>query len=221
MTVRQAFEQEQPRLFGLPDDGFPTEERKEVVVGKTPYIRFDLNDYSVPHKLVRRTVQVRATTARVRVLDGMEVVADHERSFDQGQQVEDQTHIQGLVDFKQRAHENRSQDRVLCAVPQAAQLLQRLAERGGNLGSAVAGLGRLLDHYGPVEVGLGVAEALAKDVPHVGAVRHMLECRRHGLGLPPPVAVVLPDKPELRNLHVRPHDLGGYDRLTTKEHIDE
>jgi len=33
----------------LPANGYPTEERKQVSVGKTPYVRFDLNDYSVPH----------------------------------------------------------------------------------------------------------------------------------------------------------------------------
>jgi hypothetical protein len=33
-------------------------ERVEVRVGKTPYVRFDLNDYSVPHTHVQRTLTV-------------------------------------------------------------------------------------------------------------------------------------------------------------------
>jgi hypothetical protein len=31
---------------------FPTDEIKAVSAGKTPYVRFDLNDYSIPHTCV-------------------------------------------------------------------------------------------------------------------------------------------------------------------------
>jgi hypothetical protein len=80
-TVRAVFEEERPQLLSLPADPFPAEERVEVSVGKTPYVRFDLNDYSVPHTCVRRTLTVLATFERVRVLDGATVVADHGRSY--------------------------------------------------------------------------------------------------------------------------------------------
>lgn len=46
-------------------DDFPTNERLPVEVGKTPYARFDLNDYSVPHDRVRRTVTVVASLDQV------------------------------------------------------------------------------------------------------------------------------------------------------------
>lgn len=48
ISVGEAFEKERPSLIALPDNPFPTDERIEVSVGKTPYVRFDLNDYSVP-----------------------------------------------------------------------------------------------------------------------------------------------------------------------------
>ncbi|QXP84903.1 IS21 family transposase [Methylococcus sp. Mc7] len=67
--VGEVFAEEQPRLIGLPDNPFPTEERTEVKAGKTPYIRFDLNDYSIPHTHVRRLLTVMADPERVRVLD--------------------------------------------------------------------------------------------------------------------------------------------------------
>jgi transposase len=47
-TVRDVFAEEQKSLLALPGDDFPCDERVEVHVGKTPYARFDLNDYSVP-----------------------------------------------------------------------------------------------------------------------------------------------------------------------------
>jgi len=80
MTVRDAFEKEQPALLHLPDNPFLTDERIDVSVGKTPYIRFDLNDYSVPHTHVRQTLSVLASITTVRVLDGGDVIAQHPRS---------------------------------------------------------------------------------------------------------------------------------------------
>jgi hypothetical protein len=65
--VEQAFEEERPRLVALPGDDYPVEERLDVRVGKTPCVRFDRNDYSVPHTHVRRTLQVlRSRKARDR-----------------------------------------------------------------------------------------------------------------------------------------------------------
>jgi hypothetical protein len=85
LTVREAFAQEQPRLLALPGNPYVTSERKEVSIGKTPYARFDLNDYSVPHTQVRKLLTVVADPDRVRILDGQEVVASHPRSYDKGE----------------------------------------------------------------------------------------------------------------------------------------
>src|ERR1700733_15139908 len=48
-TVREVFLDEAARLLPLPDNPAPLLERVAVKVGKTPYVRFDLNDYSIPH----------------------------------------------------------------------------------------------------------------------------------------------------------------------------
>lgn len=43
LTVAQAFEQEKSHLMSVPETPYVVYDRKEVHVGKTPYIRFDLN----------------------------------------------------------------------------------------------------------------------------------------------------------------------------------
>lgn len=48
ITVHDAFEQERPSLMALPATPFSCDELRAVSVGKTPYVRFDLNDYSIP-----------------------------------------------------------------------------------------------------------------------------------------------------------------------------
>jgi transposase len=58
LCVSQAFQAERSSLMALPGNEYPSGQRVAVQVGKTPYVRFDLNDYSVPHTHVRRTLSV-------------------------------------------------------------------------------------------------------------------------------------------------------------------
>lgn len=136
LTVREAFVREQPRLLALPANPYVTDECVEVSVGKTPYVRFDLNDYTVPHTQVRKTLTVMADTARVRVLDGSEVVASHPRNYDKGVQIEDPAHIARLVERKAQAHAQRGMSRLAQAAPASTELLARAAERGEGLGAS-------------------------------------------------------------------------------------
>jgi len=214
MSVAEAFAKERPLLLSLPDNPFPTDEREEVSVGKTPYVRFDRNDYSVPHIYVRRTLSVLASLTQVRVLDGETVIATHARIFDKGAQVENPAHIATLVDHKRRARRHRGQDRLAHAVPVSRDLLQAAAERGDNLGAITAALLRLLDQYGAAALAPAIAEALARGVPHPNAVRLALERRRDEQGQPPPVTVPLPNHPKARHLSVPPASLAAYDKLT-------
>jgi hypothetical protein len=65
-TVREVFTEEVARLLSLPDNPAPLLERVTVKVGKTPYVRFDLNDYSVPASHVRRVLTVLADPHELR-----------------------------------------------------------------------------------------------------------------------------------------------------------
>ncbi|HEB86915.1 MAG TPA: IS21 family transposase, partial [Gammaproteobacteria bacterium] len=166
MTVREAFAQEQPHLLALPDNPFETDERVAVSVGKTPYIRFDLNDYSVPHTQVRRSVTVMASRIRVRVLDGSEVIAEHPRVYGKGEQIENPAHLEALVSDKRAARHHRGQDRLAHAAPSSHALLQQAAHRGTPLSRVTAQLVQLLDDYGAAELEYAITEALKNDVPH-------------------------------------------------------
>jgi transposase len=213
-TVAQAFEEERARLLPLPENPFPVHERREVPVGKTPYVRFDRNDYSVPHDYARDTVAVIASLTEVRVVNAAgDVIARHTRSYSKGEQVEDPGHIEGLVQAKRRAREHRGFDRLYRAAPSARALMQGLAERGHNLGVATARLLSLLDEHGARALEDAIREALANDVPHYHAVRHILDRERRRRGDPPRIPVELPQDPRIRDLTVQPHPLESYDEL--------
>jgi transposase len=213
-TVKEAFEQERPLLIPLPKVPYPVEHTTSASVGKTPYVRFDKNDYTVPHDQVGRTLEVRATLSSVRILLQGQVLATHERSYEQGKLVEDPKHIEALLKQKQDASLHRGIGYLQNRVPRSQLFLQHLAERGGNLGSATAALLRLMAHYGAEEMDAAVQEALEHGTIHVGAIRHVLDLRWQQLHRPPPVAVTLPDDPRLAQLSVTPHRLSSYDTLT-------
>jgi hypothetical protein len=211
--VREVFVEETTLLLPLPEIPVPLLESVAVKVGKTPYVRFDLNDYSVPHTHVLRMLTVFADAREVRITDGVRVVACHPRSYDKGEQVEQPSHIQALVERKRAARQHRTTDRLAQAAPASKTLLNRAAERGSNLGAITVGLQRLLDRYGAVELQAGILEALARDVPHPNAVRLALERRREQRGEAPPVAVDLPSHVQARDVPVSPHALETYDQL--------
>jgi hypothetical protein len=212
LNVRQAFEAERAKLLPLPPHEFALGERVAVTVHKTPYIRFDLNDYSVPHTHVQRTLAVLADEHTVRILDGVVELVRHDRCWDRGQQIELPAHVQRLVEHKRAARAHRACDRLAQAAPAASSLLERAAVRGDNLGSITAALLRLLERYGAAALQVAILDALQRDVPHPNAVRLALERARQDSGQPPPVALVLPEHVARRDAPVRPHALGSYDR---------
>jgi transposase len=224
LSVREAFAQERTHLLPLPDNPYPTDERVEVKVAKTPYARYDLNDYSIPHTHAHRVLTVLASPQQVRILDGEEVLATHPRSYDKGAQIEDPAHIAALTAVKQKARRHRGTDRLVQAAPASRDLLTRAGERGENLGAITAALLRLLEHYGATELQTAIGEALERGVPHPHAVRLSLERRREQRHQPPSLPVPLPADERVRNLVVRPHPLEDYDPLqahNTNEDTDQ
>jgi len=216
-TVREVFEEERSKLLPLPETPFVTDEIVAVKVHKTPYVRFDLNDYSIPHTHVHRTVTVVATESFVRVLDGLDEIALHRRSFDKGHQVEDPAHLAALVEDKRRARKGRATNRLVHAAPTVASLLEELARRGENLGSLVNRFMQLLDTYGAERLERAAREALEKGAPHPRSVRLVLERERIEEGRAPIMPVDLPDDPRVRAISVRPRELSSYDALTQHE----
>src|SRR3990167_7258330 len=212
-TVQAVFLQEKDKLLVLPDNPYEIREKIAVRIGKTPYVRFDLNDYSVPCNAVLKTVSVIASEKIISVVDGLNTIAEHNRSYNKGEQIEDSEHIQELASQKKKAAKNRGQDRLIKSIPEARDLLISAAERGYNIGSIISHLLYLLDQYGTHELSIAINVALEKNIPHSNSVRLTLEKNRHEKNLPPPIAITLPNDKRVREMAVKPHNLSDYDAL--------
>jgi transposase len=211
LSVRDAFCQEQPSLLALPDNPFDTRERLQLRAHKTPYIRFDHNDYSIPHEQVQKILSVHADLASVHIVDGGELIAEHPRCFGKGEQVELESHINALWLSKTRAGLNRGQDRLSQASDRIPELLQQSVDRGHVLKTTVRLLNEYLDHYGRDELHCAVEEALHHQSPYPQAVAQILERRRDEQQKPPPLAVAVPDK--VKHLSIKPARMADYDQL--------
>jgi hypothetical protein len=213
-SVRAVFVEERPHLLPLPDNPFPTEERVAgIIARKTPYLRFDLNDYTIPHTHLGRPLEILATLDRVRVVEGYKTLADHPRSFDRAQQIEEPAHLDALVAHKRAGRVHRALDRLHHAAPGSKGLFKLAAERGVHLGVLTRGLLQILDTHGADALAQAIDSALAENAAHLSAVRHFIDAHLALRGAPPPIAVTLPNDPRV-HVTVRAHDLRDYEQLT-------
>ena len=217
-SVADVWAEEKPRLLPLPANPFETDLVRAVRSGKTPYVRFDRNLYSIPHTHVRKPLTLLASATRIRILDGQNELANHHRTYNTGLTVEDPAHLEGLLAATRQANVHTTRDRLRAAVPATATLFERLAERGEALRPHATRLLALLDDYGPEELAKAVHIALERDALGAGSITHILETRRRQRGRKPPLRLTLPDRPGLRDLDVRPHDLETYDALGRHDH---
>jgi transposase len=211
--VIEALDEERPRLLALPEHAFTTDTIRVAVSGKTPYLRFDRNDYSIPHTLIKKPLTLVASEDVVRVLDGDIEVARHRRSWNKGQQIEDEAHLAALTAEKKKSHDLRGRNRLFVACPHAESFLGAVALHGGHLGGTTSRLLRLLDEHGARELDLALDEAHRRSAFDAQSVAHVLDQRRRARGAPVPIQVTLSNDPRVQSLVVTPHSLERYDRL--------
>ncbi len=220
MTVAEALDKERDVLMPLPENRFCCESIHTVRSGKTPYVRFDLNDYSIPFELVRKPLTLICAEKEVRILDEGEEVARHPRSYDRGETVEDERHISALVEAKRSARQSRGMTRLFHAVPGAKTLLERVVERGQNLATTTKQLEGMLDDYGAKEMETAVEQVNERGLSAPSAVAQLLEQERRRCRMKPPIKVTITNDPRVRDLRVTPHRLEHYDDLA-KNNTDE
>lgn len=220
--VHEVYEEEMPRLLPLPEHPFECDLIKPVRSGKTPFVRFDLNDYSIPHALVRTPLTLVASETEVRILDGAsDVVARHERSFGRGETIEDPVHLRGLSDLKAKAYALRGRDRLAHHCPSSPALLAAIIDRGEPIRPHTARLNKLVERYGAQAVESAICEVLERGACSAASVAHVLDQRDRRAGKRPALDPILPDDPRVRDLHVKNHDLAEYDRLSEDDEGEE
>jgi transposase len=214
--VADVFAEEQTRLLPPPLHPFTTDRIETVRSHKTIYVRFDLNDYSIPPEGVGRPLTLVASDTSVRILDGTVELVRHPRSYDRQQQVLDPSHRDAVLKAKRRAFHATPGGRLEQAVPESKTLLDRAFAQGESSGSQTAQLLNLLDEFGSTALRRAIVEALERNTPRASSVAFLL--RRQGR--PQRMAVDLSHHPQAQAVDVRPHDLETYDELARSQDDD-
>jgi hypothetical protein len=221
LTVEQAFAEERPRLLPLPAHPFDSDLLLPVKSAKTIYVRFDLNDYSIPPQAIGRPLTLAASVTTVRLLDAGQEIARHRRCYDRDQHILDPAHQEELLQEKRKAIGSTRGGRLAQAVPESEALLDAAFARGESAGSQTLQLLQLLDDYGAGELRAAVCEALERKTPRASSVAYILHKRHRANRRPLPLPVDLSRRPDLENLSVTPHNLETYDELAHHNRADQ
>ncbi len=214
LSVAEALQRERPHLLPLPAHPFQTDLVRAVHTQKTPYVRFDRNDYSVPPTVLGKPLTLVAGLGVVRLLDGATEVARHARSFDAGQRIEDPEHLRQLNRLKQRSRPAGPLEALAAEIPEVSSFLKKAHQAGEAPPGVLRQLLRLRTDYGPARLRTAIATALERDTPRPSAVAYLLQKAVRKESSAPPLPVRLDTRPDLLELSVTPNDAEIYDDLS-------
>ena len=212
--IAEVLERERERLLPLPEQGFSTDLMLSTRSGKTPYVRFDTNDYSIPHTSVREPLTLVASENRIRILDAdQSVIAEHPRSYDSKQRIENSEHLRALAHQKRKAQSSTGREQIMLACPHAAPFFAELCARDRPMRAHIIQLRRLLEAYGREALNAALQQALERGAISSASIAHILEQARRQTKQPPVLVPQFSDDPRIHRKLAVPHALDLYDQL--------
>jgi transposase len=207
------FQRERTLLRPLPAGPFDTDEVVAAVVNTQARIEFDGNRYSVPPRLARQTVTIRASRDQVLVLHEGQVVAQHIRSYDRRQLIVLPDHRLAATELGRRARSSALEQAFDALGPEARQFHLRLKSEPVKTGVHLRRLLGLARLYGAAEVLTAIARALELAAYDAAYVENLLLAERRRRQLPTPT-LPTPERRELIDeIEIEPADPSFYDRF--------
>lgn len=211
--VVDVFDEEKTQLLPLPARPLTIDFIKPVRSKKPIYIRFDLNDYSIPHWAVGQNLVLAASDTRVRFLLGGKEIAAHRRSYSRGELVEDPAHRKALMELRRRAQSSSAMEQLRAIVPEAEHFVRDAFQKGESPRGLVQKLLMLLDDYGKDELRDAIRVALERRSPRLSSLAWLLNQHRRASKQRRPLPLQLGHRPELTEVFIKPHDPEVYDEL--------
>lgn len=213
--VLEVYKDEKTKLISLPNNPFLPYDKKIVSIGKTPYARYDLNDYIVPAKYVMHKLQVCASESHIELYDGVEKVAEHLRTYSKQEIIENKDHIAEILKTKKRAAKGSALHKILTLVPDAECFLEILANRGENMGAATISLLKMLDIYGAKLLSEAIQEVVVLESPKLRSLHFSLNrlINKNDIQMKNNIKIEIKSE-KFSNIIVEHHDSSHYDIIT-------
>ena len=202
------FAAEQPHLRPLREP-YDTDEVRSYVVPPPFHLAFDGNRYSVPWRLVGKTLTLRADAETVTVWYGTHRVARHPRSWRKGAALTSPAHVEGLAAHKPGAQPQWQVQAVEQLGASARRYLELVRAGTRSLRAELDHLLLLTTLYGPAAVEAALGALLAQAIVGSHHVEQWLKLQAAGPVAPPPLTL---GDPRLSVPAVRPN-LQRYDAL--------
>lgn len=219
-SVQELLDEERPRLLPLPVNAFETDLVLPVHSQKTPYVRFDLNDYSIPDTFHGKPLTLVASDTTVRLLSGAEEIARHRRSYSRHEQVEDPRHLRALR-AKKQARDATLPARLMPLQKEIDAFLRAALEKGESKAPVTQKLLQLRDDYGLALLKDALVVAVKNGTPRVSSVAYLLDKSQRQKRRRLPMPITLTTRPELADLSVTPAEPEIYDELSFNSNDDD
>ena len=207
------FEKERSQLRALPAAPVNTDEIVSAVVTSHARIHYDGNRYSVPPKLVRRPVVVRADATTVRIVHQGQEVARHQRCYEKRQVLVQTEHLLAARQQGRRCRARQLEEEFDALGPQAREWHLKLLACPVKTSVHLRRLLSLARLYGKADVRAAIGQALALQTYDAAYVERLLLQERRRRELPSPLPL-RPKRPELiEEIQLEEPDPGIYDRL--------
>jgi hypothetical protein len=211
--ISEVWLSERERLLPLPENDFSVSEQRVVRSAKTPYIRYDMNDYSIPFELVQKPLTLVSDAERVKLINGVQVVAEHVRTYSKGERVTNRDHFEGLYERRGGAYTVASREYLVKSLKEADAFFTLMIDQGESLSTAAAKLTELYHQYGERVLSQALKQALELKIgrySYVARICHQLDKSKVER---PPLPIDLSSHPELKSIDVKQHELHIYDPI--------
>jgi transposase len=206
--------EEQPRLIPLPQRDYDIRITTPVKSTSQSLIQFETNRYSVPFPYASQMLTLKADNQFVSIYDKDQLIAQHPRSFQKYQRIEDPSHYKGLLPSKPKATYFKHRNALFALGETARRYVEALAKTELHPFYQFKKVIALIDLYGKTEVLQAMDHAL-----HYNAMGHeylqniiLVNRRNRSCSTPPgsPSSKVNPDL--IRSTWVEERDPGLYDQ---------
>lgn len=220
-TVDQAWQEEQEKLMVETPQDFQTDYVGPCIPSKICFVRFDCNDYSAPCEYVGRPLTLVASERQIRILDGSNELACHDRSYEKGQKCQNPQHFATIHEQKPKAHARSKRADLIELIPESAEFFEQIINAGRPTGHSTTKLRQYLEVYGRDAVKDAIAAAVGRDICRVSLVGQLLAKGEKRSSTKPLQPIAVPNHPQVKSSTVRPHAFETYDALVATTNSKE
>jgi len=180
-------QQEQSLLTPLPRTDYDTRLTLAVKSTSQSLVQFETNRYSVPYAYASRMLTLKADDQQVSLYDQEKRIAQHQRSGQKHQLVEDPRHYQGLLASRPKGAYFKHRDAILTLGETAHRYVELLTKTELRLPHQIKKIMHMVELYGKTEVLAAMEHALPYHALGHEYLRNIIQANRRKREAPQPL----------------------------------